>query len=102
MLVIKWLDAIKYPRVKVYGPLCGGLKKSCVYSYLVMNKPRRQYELLQLVQRGECLDCPKGSVKLIVQYLESIYSYWSIFLAYPQEEENNREDVLQFSGLCKV
>ena len=27
MVVIKWSDAIKGPRVKVYGPLCGGLYK---------------------------------------------------------------------------
>ena len=25
MVVIKWSDAIKVPRVKVYGPICGGL-----------------------------------------------------------------------------
>ena len=25
MMVIKWSDAIKVPRVKVNGPLCGGL-----------------------------------------------------------------------------
>ena len=27
MVVIKWSDAIKGPRVKVDGPLCGGLYK---------------------------------------------------------------------------
>ena len=27
MVVIKWSDAIKGPRVEVYGPLCGGLYK---------------------------------------------------------------------------
>ena len=27
MMVIKWSDAIKGPRVKVDGPLCGGLYK---------------------------------------------------------------------------
>ena len=27
MVVIKWSDTIKGPRVKVYGPLCGGLYK---------------------------------------------------------------------------
>ena len=27
MMVIKWSDAIKVPRVKVDGPLCGGLYK---------------------------------------------------------------------------
>ena len=27
MVVIKWPDAIKGPRVKLYGPLCGGLYK---------------------------------------------------------------------------
>ena len=27
MVVIKWSDAIKGPRVKLYGPLCGGLYK---------------------------------------------------------------------------
>ena len=27
MVVIKWSDAIKGPRVKVYGSLCGGLHK---------------------------------------------------------------------------
>ena len=27
MVVIKWSDAIKGPRVKVYGPQCGGLYK---------------------------------------------------------------------------
>ena len=27
MVVIKWSDAIKWPRVKVDGPLCGGLYK---------------------------------------------------------------------------
>ena len=27
MVVIKWSDSIKGPRVKVYGPQCGGLYK---------------------------------------------------------------------------
>ena len=27
MVVIKWPDTIKGPRVKVYGPQCGGLYK---------------------------------------------------------------------------
>ena len=27
MVVIKWSDAIKRPRFKVYGPQCGGLYK---------------------------------------------------------------------------
>ena len=27
MVVIKWLDAIEGPRVKVYDPQCGGLYK---------------------------------------------------------------------------
>ena len=27
MVVLKWSDAIKVPRVKVDGPLCGGLYK---------------------------------------------------------------------------
>ena len=46
MVVIKWLDAIKGSRVKVDGPLCGGLYKkdhgpiilwSGTYQYAKMN-----------------------------------------------------------------
>ena len=27
MVVVKWSDAMEGPRVKLYGPLCGGLYK---------------------------------------------------------------------------
>ena len=34
MVVLKWSDVIKVPRVKVYGPLCGGLYREN-YDYIV-------------------------------------------------------------------
>ena len=52
MVVIKWSDAIKGPRVKVDGSLYGGLyKEDRGYNSLVSNRPRYKDELLHLVHR---------------------------------------------------
>ena len=53
MMVIKWSDAIKGPRVQVDGPLCGGIYKedSWIYNSLVRNIPRCQDEFLHLIHR---------------------------------------------------